>query len=51
MPPRWICFPAGVAGTTSYPYVLFEWDPNDNLMSGNPDNFIARSLHLRNVLQ
>jgi hypothetical protein len=51
MSPRWIGFPAGAAGTTPYPYVLLEWDPNDNLMSGNPGYFIARPLHLRDVFE
>ena len=51
MSPRWIDFPAGVTGTTPYPYVLFEWDPNDDLMSCYPDNFIACPLYLKDVLQ
>ena len=51
MSPGWINFTAAMACTTAYPCVLLKRDPNDNLMSGHPDNLIARSLHLRDVLE
>src|SRR4029077_1563979 len=51
MPPRRISFAAMLASQTTDSNILIERDANDNLMFGNSADFIARPLHIRDVLQ
>lgn len=51
MAPGWIGISTGSAISTPNSGVLFEWDADDNLVPGDPDDFAARFPHVRDVFK
>jgi hypothetical protein len=51
MAPRWIGFPTRAARRASTPDVLLIGHADDNLVLGDPDDFLARPGYIGNVLK